>query len=81
MTADIIPLRRRDGTDAQPPARLDLSSSNAVLDVLQERLALIEASTDRATLPMPVGERARAVRWAADMIIQIERLDAAERKA
>lgn len=81
MTADIIPLRRRDGTDAQPPARLDLAGSSAVLDVLQERLAILDAASDRAALPMPEGERARAIRWAADMIIQVEHLDAALAKS
>ncbi len=81
MTATVLPFPRRDGTDAQPAAQLDLSSSNAVLDVLQERLALIEASTDRAALPMPESERARAIRWAADMIIQVEQLDAALAKS
>ncbi len=79
MTATVLPFPRRDGTDAEPAARLDLSSSNAVLDVLQERLALVEIE-DRSALPMPADARARAVRWAADMIIQIEQLDAAERR-
>ena len=50
-----------------------------MLDVLQERLALVEIE-DRSALPMPADARARVVRWAADMIIQIERLDAAARK-